>query len=237
MNESPGGAPNPTLWRVLELVCAAAGLLVLSPLFAAAALLIVLRDGRPALFSQVRVGRQGRRFRIWKFRTMRDGTPGCAVTAAGDSRITRTGAWMRKFKLDELPQLFNVVRGDMSLIGPRPERPEFVNGASPLWQAVLQVRPGITDPATLLFRDEERLLERADDVESFYREKVLPAKLLLNVQYLRTRSFVRDVQLIWLTILYSLSPERFDTDRIRKAFATEARYVGYLYSLSSTNDR
>jgi lipopolysaccharide/colanic/teichoic acid biosynthesis glycosyltransferase len=237
MNTSRVGRPEQALRRFFDVVSAAGGLLVLSPVFAMLALLIVLYDGRPALFSQMRVGRHGRLFRIWKFRTMRAGAPGIAVTAAGDDRVTRIGARLRRFKLDELPQLFNVLRGDMSLIGPRPEAPQYVDGGSPMWQAVLQVRPGITDLATLLYRDEEALLGASANTDAFYRETVLPSKLLLNLEYLRTRSFQQDARLIWLTILYSLSPKQFDADRIRKAFVTETEYVGNLYSLSSTFDR
>jgi len=218
-------------------VCAAAGLLLLSPLLAVVALLILVRDGRPVLFSQMRVGRYGVRFRIWKFRTMRAGASGSAVTAAGDRRITPIGAQLRKFKLDEIPQLYNVLRGDMSLVGPRPEAPEYVNGQSPMWQAVLQVRPGITDLATLLYRDEEALLEASGDAERFYREGVLPAKLWLNLAYMRSRSLRKDVTLIWLTLCYSLSPERFDTNRIRKAFGTGAEYGRNIYPISPSVDR
>jgi lipopolysaccharide/colanic/teichoic acid biosynthesis glycosyltransferase len=193
---------------------------------AALALLIWVRDGSPILFSQMRVGRYGIYFRIWKFRTMRTGAKGCPITAAGDQRVTRTGAWLRRFKLDELPQLFNVLRGDMSLLGPRPEAPEYVNGDSPVWQAVLQVRPGITDLATLLYRNEEELLGASGDADRFYREAVLPAKLRLNLAYLRTRSFRQDIRLLWLTLRYSLSPKRFDPSRVRRAFQTAVEYGG-----------
>jgi lipopolysaccharide/colanic/teichoic acid biosynthesis glycosyltransferase len=220
--------------RLAEVILAAAGLAALAPVFAILAILILLCDGRPVLFSQERVGLDGRRFRIWKFRTMRTGAAGKAITAAGDKRITAIGARLRRFKLDELPQLFNVLRGEMSLIGPRPETPEYVVSASPMWQAVLQVRPGITDLATLLYRDEEAMLGAAADSELFYREAILPAKLRLNLAYLRTRSFSRDVRLIWLTIRYSLAPARFDATRIRRAFITDTQHVEYLYSLSST---
>jgi lipopolysaccharide/colanic/teichoic acid biosynthesis glycosyltransferase len=225
------------LQRLLDVMFAAAGLLVLSPLLVVLALLIILRDGRPVLFRQMRVGRYGREFRIWKFRTMRDGAHGSAITAAGDPRITPLGAQLRRFKLDELPQLFNVIRGDMSLVGPRPEAPRYVNLEAPIWQALLQVRPGITDLATLLYRNEEVLLEASGNSETFYRESVLPAKLLLNLKYLRRRSFSQDMMLIWLTIRYSLSPGGFDPARIRTTFGTGTEHVGYHYSLSSAVDR
>jgi lipopolysaccharide/colanic/teichoic acid biosynthesis glycosyltransferase len=223
--------------RVCDVLCAAAGLLLLSPVFALVALLILLCDGRPVLFSQMRVGQYGVQFRIWKFRSMQAGACGSSVTAAGDGRITGIGARLRKFKLDELPQLFNVLRGDMSLVGPRPEAPEYVDRRSPTWQAVLQIRPGITDLATLIYRDEESLLEASGDADRFYREGVLPAKLWLNLAYMRTRSLSKDLRLIWLSICYSLSPERFDAGRVRKAFGTGAEYGGYVHSLSSPLDR
>jgi lipopolysaccharide/colanic/teichoic acid biosynthesis glycosyltransferase len=201
--------------RLVEVACTAAGLLLLAPVLVVLALLILWDDGSPVLFSQKRVGRKGKLFRIWKFRTMRAGAPGSAVTASGDSRVTRVGAWLRKFKLDELPQLYNVLKGDMSLIGPRPEVPEYVQLDSPLWQAVLQVRPGITDLATLLHRDEEQILGASADPNTFYRESVLPAKLRLNLAYLRARSSRRDLRLIFLTLRYSLFPERFDRNHVK----------------------
>jgi lipopolysaccharide/colanic/teichoic acid biosynthesis glycosyltransferase len=234
LRRGPGKHP---LRRASDVVCGAFGLLFLSPLLAALALLILLRDGRPVLFSQMRVGQYGIQFRIWKFRTMRAGDTGRAITTAGDGRVTETGAWLRKFKLDELPQLLNVLRGDMSLVGPRPEVPEYVNARSPMWQAVLQVRPGITDLATLVYRNEEELLEAFSDADRFYREAVLPAKLGLNLAYIRTRSFWQDMRLIWLTVRYSLSPERFTPARIRRAFIAGTDYGGHLHSVSPTIDR
>jgi lipopolysaccharide/colanic/teichoic acid biosynthesis glycosyltransferase len=202
-------------------MCAAAGLLLLMPAMAAMALAILWDDGSPVFFSQTRVGRSGKPFRIWKFRTMRAGSQGSVITAAGDARVTRAGAVLRKFKLDELPQLFNVLKGDMSLVGPRPEVPEYVQLEAPVWQAVLQVRPGVTDLATLLYRHEELLLGASADPNAFYREAVLPAKLRLNIGYLRSRSFWRDLKLILLTIRYSLFPERFNPDLIKRTLGTE----------------
>ena len=190
------------------------------PVLAALAVAILWDDGPPVFFSQTRVGRRGKPFRIWKFRTMRAGSQGSVITAAGDRRVTRAGAVLRRCKLDELPQLFNVLKGDMSLVGPRPEVPEYVQLEAPIWQAVLQVRPGVTDLATLLYRDEEKLLGASGDPNTFYRETVLPAKLLLNLGYLRSRSFRRDLKLILLTIRYSLFPERFDPDLIKRTLGT-----------------
>jgi lipopolysaccharide/colanic/teichoic acid biosynthesis glycosyltransferase len=210
------------LARLCDVTCAFTGLLVLLPVFAALALLILLDNGAPVFFSQIRVGWKGKLFLIWKFRTMRAGVQGRTITAAGDCRVTRVGVWLRKLKLDELPQLFNVLKGDMSLIGPRPEVPEYVRFDSPLWWAVLDVRPGITDLATLLHRDEEEILAASGNANAFYRERVLPAKLRLNLAYIHARSCWRDLKLIYLTIRYSLFPEGFDRDQIRKVLGLGA---------------
>jgi len=211
-----------TTQRTFDVMCAATGLLLLSPLFAVVTLLILVSDGRPILFSQLRTGRHGTQFRIWKFRTMRAGVTGNSITAAGDGRITATGVWLRKFKLDELPQLFNVLRGDMCLVGPRPEVPEYVDQRSRMWEAILQVPPGITDVASLLYRDEEALLGTAHDPDRFYRETLLPAKLCLSLAYMSTRSMWSDIRLIVLTVHSSLSPGRLDPSRIRRAFGLGA---------------
>jgi lipopolysaccharide/colanic/teichoic acid biosynthesis glycosyltransferase len=205
-------------YRLFDVICAATGLLMLSPVLAALAMLVLWNDGSPVFFSQWRVGRKGKLFRIWKFRTMRAGSKGCMITAAGDKRVTRFGAALRRFKLDELPQLFNVLKGDMSLVGPRPELPECVQLEAPIWQAVLQVRPGVTDLATLLYRDEEALLGMSSDPETLYRKAVLPAKLVLNLDYLRSKSFRSDLKLLCLTVRYSLFPAGLDPNLIRKTF-------------------
>jgi lipopolysaccharide/colanic/teichoic acid biosynthesis glycosyltransferase len=220
INQLSGRRPYQAFERFFDVTCSAAGLLLLMPVFVGVALMIILDDGPPVLFSQTRVGRNGKPFRIWKFRTMRFGSHGSIVTAAGDGRITRAGMRLRKYKLDELPQLFNVLKGDMSLVGPRPEVPEHVQFQAAAWQAVLQVRPGITDLATLLYRDEERIIGASEDPNAFYRESVLPAKLLLNLAYLLSRSFWQDLKLIVLTIRYSLFPEEFDPDLIKRMFGT-----------------
>jgi lipopolysaccharide/colanic/teichoic acid biosynthesis glycosyltransferase len=219
MKRASASPPHRAFERLFNVVCAAAGLICLLPVFAGLTLAVILDDGPPAFFRQSRVGKNGRPFRIWKFRTMRVGSPGSVITVAGDGRITRVGAALRRWKLDELPQLFNVLKGDMSLVGPRPEVAEYVHLEEPTWQAVLQVRPGITDLASLLYRNEEELLYAADDPNAFYRESVLPAKLFLNLAYLRSRSFRLDLRLILLTIWYSLLPNRFDPDLIKRKFA------------------
>lgn len=203
--------------RVFDSAFSAAGLLVVSPLLVAAAVLILVCDGRPILFRQTRVGMRGSPFRIIKFRTMRRMVEGAPITASGDRRVTMAGAWLRRFKIDELPQLLNVLLGDMSVIGPRPEVPEFVDHDDSLWREVLGVRPGITDLASLTFRDEEAILGAATNPVFHYRSVILPAKLRLNLQYQRSRSLSRDLKLLWMTGRYSFFPRGFSRERILRA--------------------
>ena len=224
MNRWPGIRLSPTFQRFFDTACAAAGLLLLAPVLAGIALVIMLDDGLPVFFTQTRVGRKGKPFRIWKFRTMRSGSHGSVITAAGDGRITKAGARLRKYKLDELPQLFNVFKGDMSLVGPRPEVPEHVRVEAAEWQTVLRVMPGITDLASLVYRDEERILGASGNPDTFYRESVLPAKLFLNIAYLVSRSFSLDLKLIFLTIRFSLFAESLDPDLIMRMFGAGIRH-------------
>jgi len=192
--------------RIFDCGLASLGLLVFSPIFLLAALLVVLGDGRPILYRQQRVGKNGEMFWMLKFRTMYQCAGGPQFTVKGDPRVTRWGSWLRRLKIDELPQLINVLRGDMSVIGPRPEVPQYVNLDDDLWKRVLEGKPGITDLATLAFRHEEELLGPEADPETFYRTRVLPEKLRLNVQYQQSRSLVRDVKLVLLTARYSFLP-------------------------------
>jgi lipopolysaccharide/colanic/teichoic acid biosynthesis glycosyltransferase len=192
--------------RILDVAISLPALVVLAPLLALIAALIWLEDGTPVLFRQDRVGRFGRCFRILKFRTMAHQASGKMITVAGDSRITRTGAVLRRLKLDELLQLLNVLKGEMSLCGPRPEVPCYVNPEDPLWQTVLQERPGITDPASLLYGQEEQLLAKAPDPEKTYRQYVLPQKLRISANYLARRSCWTDLKLVLLTARYSFLP-------------------------------
>jgi lipopolysaccharide/colanic/teichoic acid biosynthesis glycosyltransferase len=202
---------------------AALSLAILAPVLALVAIAVWLDDGGPVLFRQTRVGRAGKHFTLFKFRSMfqggssaRPGGSGALLTTAGDKRVTRSGRFLRKFKIDELPQLWNVVRGEMSLIGPRPEVPRYVDTSEAAWRTVLGVRPGITDVATLLYRDEERILSAFDDPEKGYRETVLPDKLALNLAYLRRRSLLRDVKLLALTVRHSFIPGAVDAERLKK---------------------
>jgi lipopolysaccharide/colanic/teichoic acid biosynthesis glycosyltransferase len=186
--------------EVLERIFCAVALVLLSPILLAISMAILLDTRWPILFAQARVGRHAAMFRLFKFRTMRQGTAGPCITAGGDRRITRTGALLRKFKLDELPQLWNVVCGNMSLVGPRPEVPDFVDYDQPVWRSVLQVRPGITDPASIAYYREEELLAKASDPIACYREVILPAKLALNVAYQEKRTIWSDIQVILTTL-------------------------------------
>jgi len=203
--------------RLLDVIGALVALVVLAPLFALAALVILLSDGRPLLFRHRRIGRNGKPFLVLKFRTMRTGVSGLAITTSKDGRVTKTGAWMRRLKIDELPQLINVLRGEMSLIGPRPEVPEYIEFNDPRWRKVLAERPGITDLASLAFRDEEAILGPAPDPDSYYRSVILPEKLRLNLLYQQTRTLSRDFKLLWLTARYSFFPRGFDRDRIMRS--------------------
>ena len=181
-------------------------------------LAVWLEDGFPVCFRQTRVGRNGKVFRLIKFRSMRTATTGSRITSSGDARMTRVGRFLRRYKLDEIPQLWNVLRGDMSLVGPRPEVPEFVDLSSPAWQIVLSVKPGITDLATLVYRNEEQLLSGHADHEAYYRHVVLPAKLALSGEFIQSASFWGELKLIACTVYYSFFPARFDEDRIQRLF-------------------
>lgn len=198
-----GGLRRFTTKRAFDLVASGAGLVVGSPLFLAAALAIKVDDpAGPVFFRQQRVGLGGRLFRIHKFRSMSVANSGSLVTSANDARITRVGAVLRKSKLDELPQLIDVFVGDMSLVGPRPEVPKYVA----LWgeeaaAEILSVRPGITDPASITYRNEQDELAGADDPEQHYVEVILPRKVALYRDYVRTNSVLGDLALIWQTLV------------------------------------
>ena len=203
----PGGARlGRGLPRPVEAALALAGLAATSPLIAAGALAVLVTSGRPAFFRQLRVGRGGRTFRLVKLRSMRNANEGLRVTARGDDRVTPIGRVLRRTKLDELPELWNVLRGDMSFVGPRPEVPEYVDLGDPMWAEVLQVRPGLTDPVTLALRDEEELIEAVEgNRERYYRETLQPQKLAGYCRYLKTRTWRRDVVVIWNTIMALLT--------------------------------
>ncbi|MCE9659493.1 MAG: sugar transferase [Burkholderiales bacterium] len=195
--------------RLLDVVAAALGLLLLLPLFLVIAAAIKLESPGPVFFRQERVGRHGRPFRIFKFRTMATAAAanGPQVTAAGDSRVTAVGAWLRRFKLDELAQLIDVLRGTMSLVGPRPEVPRFVEHYPPEWrERLLSVRPGITDFASVRYRDEGELLAAAADPEREYIEVVLPAKLQYALDYVDNPTMGTDLRVLGLTLRTVFAP-------------------------------
>jgi len=183
----------------MDIALSSLALVLLSPIFAAVAVAVWLDSGRPVWFSQERVGQGFRRFRIRKFRTMRVQAGGPLVTAAGDDRITRAGKFLRLTKLDELPQLWNVLRGDMSMVGPRPEAPAYVELFTDRYREVLTVRPGITDLASIWFRNEEEILARSGEPLREYVVRVLPAKLDLAEAYVRTHTPIGDLAILFRT--------------------------------------
>jgi len=188
--------------RFFDIIVSLVGLLFLAPIIIVVAGLLKLDEG-PVIFSQERVGLRGKRFKIFKFRSMvvDESKRGFQVTAADDTRITSLGRLLRKTKLDELPQLFNVLKGDMSIVGPRPEVPRYVA----MWsekdrKIILSVRPGITDYATLYYHDEQAVLARSEDLEKAYVQDIVPHKLELYRDYVRNQSFGLDIRLILATL-------------------------------------
>ena len=188
--------------RAMDIAISAAALCVLWPVLLLIALAIVVDDPGPVFYRQVRVGRGGKPFRIFKFRTMvvDADKKGLSITVGRDSRITRVGALLRKTKLDELAQLLNVFLGDMSFVGPRPEVPRYVEMYTPYQRQVLLVRPGITDYASIAYRNENDLLAGAEDPERMYIDVIMPDKIELNMKYLREISPLADIRLIFATI-------------------------------------
>jgi lipopolysaccharide/colanic/teichoic acid biosynthesis glycosyltransferase len=194
------------LKRGIDIVASIAGLLVLAPLLMLIAACVALDSGFPVFYRQVRIGRGFRSFRILKFRTMRKGEGGPIITIAGDPRITRLGLILRATKLDELPQLWNVLKGEMSIVGPRPEIPQYVQMFEQRYKSILVVRPGLTDLASIAFRSEADILSSAADPSREYLERILPAKLDLAEQYLDDRCFHLDMTILIRTLLLSLRP-------------------------------
>ena len=187
--------------RALDLGLTLAALPLALPLMVAIALWVRLDSPGPALFRQERVGRGGCLFRIHKFRTMHADGAGPQVTAAGDTRVTRAGRWLRRTKLDELPQLIDVLKGDMSLVGPRPEVPRFMAlYPEEARRRILSVRPGITDRAAIEFRDEELLLAHATDPERVYVERIMPVKLRYYLDYVAQRTLIGDLRILFDTV-------------------------------------
>jgi lipopolysaccharide/colanic/teichoic acid biosynthesis glycosyltransferase len=187
--------------RGMDIALSALVLLLCAPLLLTLAILVKLTSPGPALFRQQRVGRNGHPFRLLKFRSMRIGGGGPSVTADGDNRITPIGRILRRTKLDELPQFLNVLRGEMSLVGPRPEVAEYVAHYTEEQREVLSVRPGITGPTQLAYRREEEMLKGKEDVVAFYLQEILPAKLAMDLAYVRRRTVWGDIGLLFQTAL------------------------------------
>ncbi len=186
--------------RLFDILCSAFGLLLFAPLMTIIAIAIKCDSAGSVIYGQTRVGLFGRPFTIYKFRSMTMNAEGAHVTVSGDSRVTRIGRVLRRSKIDEVPQLFNVLRGDMSLVGPRPEVPRFIEYYTPQQREVmLSVRPGITDFASIEMRDEEGILAKYPDHEKAYIEVVMPQKIALYEKYVRERSMVLDIKLIFRT--------------------------------------
>ena len=195
--------------RLFDLLVAACALLLLSPLLVVVAIAVKLDSPGPVFFRQQRVGRHGVPFRIHKFRTMRDGAPGLLITVGADPRITAVGAFLRRTRIDELPQFIDVLQGTMSLVGPRPEVPRYVQHYPPDLKArALAVRPGITDPVSLDYIDEAALLAAASDPEREYIERILPVKVRRAAEYAESASLATDVAVLWRTARVLLGQAR-----------------------------
>jgi len=209
-HSTPSAPPPPALRsfyarhakRWFDAVVALLALLILAPVLVALSLGVLLSSGLPVFFRQERTGLRGSSFRIWKFRSMRNSTsaPGPLVTASGDSRVTPFGRWLRRTKCDELPQLFNVLFGEMSLVGPRPEVPLYTREFTSDQRRVFLVRPGITGPTATTFISEEDLLASQPDKDAYYRNVLLPAKLAGDLEYIRSLAFNTDLKLIANTV-------------------------------------
>ena len=193
--------------RILDILCSFSVLVLLLPVWLVVALLIVLESRGGVFYVQKRVGKDNRDFNLYKFRTMRPDadSKGLLTVGARDSRITRVGYFLRKYKIDEFPQLLNILKGDMSIVGPRPEVRKYVDLYTPEQMRVLTVRPGLTDYASIRYVNESEVLAASDDPERTYIEEVMPAKLALNLQYIENQSLKEDFKLIFKTFTAILS--------------------------------
>lgn len=223
--------PDRVLRLLFDTACATAGLALLAPIFAMIALAIKLDDGGPVLYSQDRVGKGFRKFRLLKFRSMFSGcAEGSLLTAPRDARVTRVGRFLRRYKLDELPQLVNVLKGEMQLVGVRPQVEKFVGIFPDEYGELLQTPPGITDPASLRFRHEE-LLFLENSIEEQYVAKILPIKLEIALNYSRTRTFLSDLEILFRTVLGFQSPS---TARKRAKFGPAVQSLSKFISRNSS---
>jgi lipopolysaccharide/colanic/teichoic acid biosynthesis glycosyltransferase len=223
LDRPPSGIP-----RAVEAVAAILGILVCSPILALVAAGVRLTSPGPTIFRQPRVGRNGAAFTLVKFRTMRVNDAPHGVTASGDPRVTPLGRWLRRLKVDELPELWNIARGDMSFVGPRPEVPRYVDLANPAWRAVLRARPGITDPVTLRLIDEEAVIASVPgDRERFYLDALQPYKLAGYVEYLERRTFLSDLGVMLRTAAAMVVPRSTPPPSVEeiRAVAAAARHT------------
>ena len=189
--------------RLFDIVMSFIGLVLLSPIFLVIAIWIKLDSKGPVFYKQTRVGKDSKDFKIFKFRSMRQGSDkqGLITVGGRDPRVTNSGYYIRKYKLDEFPQLINVFLGDMSIVGPRPEVRKYVDLYTEEQLKVLSVRPGITDIASIKYRNENELLEKAEDADKMYIEIIMPDKLKYNLEYINKKSFIYDIRLIFETLL------------------------------------
>ncbi len=194
---------NRAIKRIFDFVASLIGIIIISPILTIVAICIKLDSKGKVLFLQKRVGKKGKPFNIYKFRTMVSDAEklGKQITIGKDSRITRVGAFLRKYKIDELPQLFNVLKGDMSLVGPRPEVPKYVDLYTEEERKVLEVRPGITDLASLRYSDENEILGKVENPEEYYINVIMKDKLKLNLEYIEKSNIIFDIYLIIKTII------------------------------------
>ncbi|MGG7058002.1 sugar transferase [Clostridium tertium] len=194
---------NQVVKRIFDFLLSLFGIIILSPIFIIVSIAIKLDSKGRILFLQKRVGRYGKEFNIYKFRTMVTDAEklGKQITVGKDNRITKVGAFLRKFKIDELPQLFNVLKGDMSLVGPRPEVPKYVALYNKEQRKVLDIRPGITDMASLRYKDENDILGKVDNPEEYYINVIMKDKLNLNLEYIEKSNVFFDIYLIIKTVI------------------------------------
>lgn len=188
--------------RIFDFVFASIGLVVISPILLIIAVLIKLSKGGPVFFIQERVGKDGKIFRMIKFRTMKENHNGSSISVKGESRITPIGAFLRKYKLDELPELINVIKGEMSFVGPRPDVPGYADSLQGKDMLILTVRPGITGPASLKYANEEEILAKVDDPIKYNDEVIFPDKVKINLAYIKNRSLFLDLLIIMHTVLF-----------------------------------
>jgi len=187
--------------RISDIIASFIVLILLSPLFIFISLWIILDSKGGAFYKQVRIGKNGKEFKLLKFRSMRpDSDKKSQITIGNDNRITKVGKFIRKYKIDEFPQLINIIKGDMSVVGPRPEVPKYVNMYNENQKKVLQVKPGLTDYASILYFDEQSVLGKSEDPEKTYINEVMPHKLELNLKYIQEKSFLTDLKIIFQTI-------------------------------------